>query len=586
MAWRYDATGELYWSVNARLDSAFSSGGLFESGANGDGTLFAPGTVANIGGTNAIPLETVRLKRMRDGREDYELMKWLDGHGRGADVDAVVDTAFPTAYSATSVKDGTGSASLLSARDSLLALARSELGAETTADVAFSSDRDGNLELYTMEDDGGVQTRLTDDPAADRFPAWSPDGQRIAWTRGSDLWVMAADGTSPVNLSEGIADTLSKPAWSKDGSQLVFVRRTGGHDEIWRMNADGGGIAAVVTFAAAGANSYDPTVNASDVVFYSQAGDLYRVNLSGTGRTPVLTGATVDEVPDLGNGGKRMAFSRSNNGATPYDVFTSRLDGTDRHNLTATSAGGAGVNDLHASFSPDDLRLVFVSFVGGDAEIWRIGADGLGAGALTSNTAGDMDPDWRTMSPPTPAYPCLTNPPGPPHGFGDVAAGAYYSDSVAWLVSSGITSGVGPGMFGPSQQVTRADGGLPVEGRVLANTRTAPHLWRCVDQRLLRPGRVVAGGSGGHGRNRPGDLLACSAGDTRADGHVPLETRRKPPPSQTNSFGDVSPSAYYSQAVSWLTEAQITSGVAPGMFGPNLKLNRWQMAVFLDRYAN
>ena len=59
-----------------------------------------------------------------------------------------------------------------------------------------------------------------------------------------------------------------------------------------------------------------------------------------------------------------------------------------------------------------------------------------------------------------------------------------------------------------------------------------------------------------------------------------------PPPSQTSSFGDVSPSDYYSQAVAWLTEAQITSGVAPGVFGPNIKLNRGQMAVFLDRYAN
>ena len=587
MAWRYDATGELYWSVNARLDSAFSSGGLFESGANGDGTLFAPGTVANIGGTNAIPLETVRLKRIRDGREDYELMKWLDGHGRGADVDAVVDTAFPTAYSATSVKDGTGSASLLSARDSLLALARSELGAETTADVAFSSDRDGNLELYTMEDDGGVQTRLTDDPAADRFPAWSPDGQRIAWTRGSDLWVMAADGTSPVNLSEGIADTLSKPAWSKDGSQLVFVRRTGGHDEIWRMNADGGGIAAVVTFAAAGANSYDPTVNASDVVFYSQAGDLYRVNLSGTGRTPVLTGATVDEVPDLGNGGKRMAFSRSNNGATPYDVFTSRLDGTDRHNLTATSAGGAGVNDLHASFSPDDLRLVFVSFVGGDAEIWRIGADGLGAGALTSNTAGDMDPDWRTMSPPTPAYPCLTNPPGPPHGFGDVAAGAYYSDSVAWLVSSGITSGVGPGMFGPSQQVTRAQMAAFLWKVVCSPTPAQRHTFGDVSTNAYYDQAVSwlvgAGVTGGTGPETYSPAQPVTRGQMAT---FLWKLAGSPPPSQTNSFGDVSPSAYYSHAVAWLTEAQITSGVAPGMFGPNLKLNRWQMAVFLDRYAN
>lgn len=587
MAWRYDATGELYWSVNRRLDTAFAPGGLFESGANGDGTLFAPGTVANIGGSNPIPLETVRLKRIREGREDYELMKWLSDHGRGADVDAVVGDAFPTAYSATSAKDGSGAGSLLSARHSLLTLVRDELATMTTADIAFSSDRDGNLELYSMEDDGGSQTRLTNDPAPDRFPAWSPDGRRLAWTRGSDLWVMDDDGAAPRNLSAGIGDSLSKPAWTADGSRLVFVRRTGGHDEIWRIGADGDGLAPVATFAATGQNAYDPTVSASDVVFYAQAGDVVRVNLDGTGRAPVLTGPTVDEVPDLGNRGVRMAFSRSADGAAPYDVVTSRLDGTDRRNLTAAAAGGAALNDLHASFSPDDTRLAFVSFVGGDSEIWRIGADGSGASPLTANAAVDADPDWRTPSAPTPSYPCRANPPSPAHGFGDVPAGAFYSSAVSWLVASSVTAGVGPGSYGPTRKVTRG--------------QMAAFLWRleCTpapDQRHSF-GDVAADayfdeavswlvGAGVTGGTGPGTF---SPGRQVTRGQMAAFLWRlagSPPPTQAHSFDDVAQSDYYNEAVSWMVEAQITAGVAPHSFAPNAKVDRGQMAAFLDRYAN
>ncbi len=70
--------------------------------------------------------------------------------------------------------------------------------------IAFTSDRDGNFEIYVMNADGRNPTRLTSDPATDNFPAWSPDGTKIAFDSRRDgnfeIYVMNADGTNPTRL--------------------------------------------------------------------------------------------------------------------------------------------------------------------------------------------------------------------------------------------------------------------------------------------------------------------------------------------------------------------------------------------------
>ena len=72
--------------------------------------------------------------------------------------------------------------------------------------IAFSSNRDGNLEIYVMNADGSQQTRLTNNSSFDDYPAWSPDGKRIAFTsyrdRKYEIYVMNADGSGMRQLTE------------------------------------------------------------------------------------------------------------------------------------------------------------------------------------------------------------------------------------------------------------------------------------------------------------------------------------------------------------------------------------------------
>jgi len=136
------------------------------------------------------------------------------------------------------------------------------------ATVIFNSQRDDdgqgeirNYEIYEMNTDGTGVTRLTDFPEWDTYPSISPDGSRIVWRRvlptggdtssgrDSEIFVMNRDGTDPVNVTNN-PSFEGYPAWSPDGSKVAFASnragKTRGNFHLYIMSADGSDVVRIL----------------------------------------------------------------------------------------------------------------------------------------------------------------------------------------------------------------------------------------------------------------------------------------------------------------------------------------------------
>ena len=109
--------------------------------------------------------------------------------------------------------------------------------APTTPKILFTSARDGNSEIYIMNPDGSEQGNLTQHPATDQQPVWSPTGEQILFIsnrrdfrpRGRrDLYLMDPDGSNVRRVfKKKIEGWRVSPSWSPDGKQIAYRQKYG-----------------------------------------------------------------------------------------------------------------------------------------------------------------------------------------------------------------------------------------------------------------------------------------------------------------------------------------------------------------------
>ncbi len=232
--------------------------------------------------------------------------------------------------------------------------------------IAFTSERDGDAEVFVMDADGSDVRQLThneatpDDAAWDYSPDWAPDGDALVFVSDredpeGDIYRMAADGSEQTRLTETPFVTDYSPSWSPNGRHIAFGSTRAGIDnpEVYRMRTDGSGLRRLTRTA--------------DGVW--------------------------DDNPEYSPDGRTIVFS-SNRGGADRDLYTMRADGGRVRELT----GEAGFDEWFPTWTPDGRQVVYWS-LSLDGTVrdtsWIVDRDGTDVRPLTAGTADDTSPDPR-----------------------------------------------------------------------------------------------------------------------------------------------------------------------------------------------
>src|SRR5436309_363007 len=225
--------------------------------------------------------------------------------------------------------------------------------------IAFVSNRNGPPgEIYVMNPDGSGQRNITNSPASETRPAFSPDGKKIAFIRDfQGIFVMNPDGNGQRQILDGppmgFGSITSFPDWSPDGKKIAF----------------------------------NGTVKSS-----SDGADVYVINADGTGLTRLTTDPADDSSPAWSPDGTKIAFSSIRNrvpNEVNYEIYVMNADGSNQTRITNNTKF-----DHSPAWSPDGTRIAFTSRRDDNFEIYMMNADGSDETRLTNNPEQDTDAEW------------------------------------------------------------------------------------------------------------------------------------------------------------------------------------------------
>jgi serine/threonine protein kinase len=274
--------------------------------------------------------------------------------------------------------------------------------------LAFTSNRNGlRYQIYTYNLLTKETRQLTSDPANKGRLAWSPDGQKIFYESAGvdgkkDIFVMNADGTSPVNLTNTPGNDTN-PAVSPTTGQVAFVSSRNSWMQIWWMQPDGSNLTNVsamhVNKPFNMPQEWDPAWAPDGTTMY------FILNVTGNTRVykwdsrqptsnpevvTIMAGDYLEAEPAVSPNGDFLAYTRLIDNGSEICVVTTDLSKREPCNPLTDR-----VNNSDPQWSPDGQWIAYMTYRGGYINIYLMLITGGGKVNLTASQVNDTYPAWQ-----------------------------------------------------------------------------------------------------------------------------------------------------------------------------------------------
>lgn len=262
--------------------------------------------------------------------------------------------------------------------------------------IAFESDQNGNWDIYLLDARANVVHNLSNHPADDLAPAWSPDGSELIFysdhngDHRAELHILNLETMETQPFGEQTRD-YRRAGWSPDGLQLVY---TIGYGQMQLVNAEG----TVIPLGYGFSPKWSPDGNW--IMYYADSPDslnaeIYAFRATGSASLNLTHNTANDWSPSWSPDGDTIAFVTSRDGNAELYLMQNCLIATTDCGLTLRRLTANPSNDSSPAWSPDGRMLAYETLQGENNDLFLIDVATLQMRTLYATPANERSPAWR-----------------------------------------------------------------------------------------------------------------------------------------------------------------------------------------------